>query len=134
MSGRETLNDTYAQGWHECAKWAKRDDLHHDVDSSAYKVARDRRLADLAPELTAEMDRLRAEAMRWRLLAEAIRDNGDIIGHMATLDWFAAQPTEQPADKEAKRLQFALDMLVAAGHVRKEKVDFALAWAAESMI
>ena len=28
---------------------------------------------------------------------EAIRDNGDIIGHMATLDWFAAQPTAQPA-------------------------------------
>jgi hypothetical protein len=71
MSGRETLNDAYAQGWHECAKWAKRDDLHHDVDSSAYKVARDRRLANLAPEFMAEMDRLRAEAMRWRLLAEA---------------------------------------------------------------
>jgi hypothetical protein len=43
----------------------------------------------------------------------------------------AEQPAMQVVDKEAKRLQFALDMLVAAGHVRKEKVDFALAWAAE---
>jgi hypothetical protein len=46
----------------------------------------------------------------------------------------AEQPAMQAVNTTAKRLQYALDMLVAAGHVRKEKVDFALAWAAESMI
>ena len=37
----------YQEGWHECAEWAGRDDLHPDVDSKAYEVARDKRLARL---------------------------------------------------------------------------------------
>ena len=34
----------YQEGWHECAEWAGRDDLHPDVDSKAYADARDKRL------------------------------------------------------------------------------------------
>jgi hypothetical protein len=82
-TGREALNDAYSQGWHACAKWAKRDDLHHDTRSSAYKVDRDRRLANVAPELMDEMDRLRAEAMKWRLLAEAASVSAHVRERMA---------------------------------------------------
>jgi len=37
----------YEQGWHACASWAGRDDLHADTDSPAYAYERDLRLARL---------------------------------------------------------------------------------------
>lgn len=43
----EKMNDAYEEGWHACACWAGRDDLHCDTDSKAYTDERDERLAKI---------------------------------------------------------------------------------------
>jgi hypothetical protein len=35
-SDAQKLQDAYREGWHACARWAKRDDLHCDVGSPKY--------------------------------------------------------------------------------------------------
>lgn len=43
----EKLTDAYEEGWHACACWAGRDDLHCDTSSEAYTDERNERLAKI---------------------------------------------------------------------------------------
>ena len=92
------VNKAFDEGFRLCARWANRDDLHHDIGSPAYSSDKEKFLAGSVAAPASEMENIREGDPYADPAFEALCREHDIWGTpqsaLCAVFWRAAKATK----------------------------------------